>query len=82
MIITYNDFQRNALILARSGDSMRIALEHCGDAVQLREVEGSWWSEEQQPVSFDFLTAEEISLIFSQAPALLSSYRVGDAAGY
>ncbi len=87
MIITYNDSQRNALILARSGDRLRIAQEHCKDAVELRLTEGTWWSEEQQPVSLDFLTAEEIPLIFSQEenpqPALtylVSRYSVGNAA--
>ncbi|HLY16760.1 MAG TPA: hypothetical protein VKR61_06025 [Bryobacteraceae bacterium] len=86
MVILYNDSLREARILAREGDRMRIAVEHCDDAVELSLVDGIWLSEERQPISFELLWAEEIPLVVPvnrhqhHPPAdLLSRYAVGNA---
>lgn len=63
MIIRYNGELKNAQILMRSGDILRIALESAEDAVELSLLDGIWLSEENLPVSFEFLTATEIPLL-------------------
>ena len=86
MIIRYDGIIRDSRILTRSGDSMRIAVEDGDDAVELTLVDGIWYSENREPVSFQFLVAPEIALIFSengggQPPRtyLLSGHVVSDA---
>ena len=66
MIIKYNDSLKDARILSRSGNRMRIALENSDDAVELSLVAGRWMSEERIPVSFEFLWAAEIPLVFAE----------------
>jgi hypothetical protein len=66
MIIRYDGIIRDSRILARSGDSMRIAVEHGDDAIELTLVDGIWYSEDRKPVSFEFLGAPEIALVFSE----------------
>lgn len=76
MIIKYNESLRDAQILARSGDSMRIALEHCDDAVELNLVDGDWLSEEGNSVSFEFLSGPEIHLLLPENGALERRFAV------
>jgi hypothetical protein len=49
---------------------MRIALENGDDAVELSLVAGLWMSEERMPVSFEFLWASEIPLVFGEGDRL------------
>lgn len=66
MIIGYHGSTKDARILARSGDSMRIAMENCDDAIQLNRIDGNWFSEEAKPISFEFLWASEVPLLFPE----------------
>jgi len=66
MIIRYNGVIKDARILDRSGDTMRIALEHSDDAVELNLVDGNWFSAERQQISFEFLWESEIPLLLPE----------------
>jgi hypothetical protein len=85
VIIRYDGIIRDSRILARSGDIMRIAVEHGEDAVELTLVDGIWYSESRTPVSFEFLGGVEIALVFSENGGnlqprtyLLSGHAVSD----
>jgi hypothetical protein len=50
-------FVLRGILLSLSGDTIRVALEECGDAAEYRKIEGGWISElgerveiEMQPV--------------------------------
>jgi len=77
VIIKYNETFKDARILARSGDIMRIALEDGDDAVELRLVDGIWLSEERRPVSFGFLLRHEIPLVLTDSVATPPSELLG-----
>jgi len=88
MIIKYKGSLREAQILARSGDRMRIAWKGGDDAMELRLANGTWLSEEQERVSFGFLDAPEIPLVVPENLAnppptepLLSRHAVADGSG-
>ena len=70
MLIRYNGSIREAEILRLFDDNLRVALQGGEDAVELTWADGTWWSEDSQPVSFEFLTASEIRLLIPPAKAM------------
>lgn len=45
---------RDARILTLAGNVMRVALRDGDDAVELSLINGTWFSEERRPVTFEF----------------------------
>jgi hypothetical protein len=41
------------VLLALEGDSIRVALEDCGDVAEYRRVDGGWVSELGEPVEIE-----------------------------
>lgn len=50
---------RDAVILTLNGAVMRVAVQGCDDAVEFTLINGNWFCEELEPVSFEFLCALE-----------------------
>lgn len=67
MVINYGGELREAQVLMACDGMLRLAVERCEDAVELNLTQGTWMSEEQEPVSFEFLEAHEIPLVFPEA---------------
>jgi hypothetical protein len=66
--IKYEDGpQIEARILTLSGDTMRVALRDSDDAMELRLIAGTWFSEGLQPVSFEFPLATDLSMSLQES---------------
>jgi len=47
-------FVLRGILLSLEGDTIRVALEECGDAAEYRRVENGWISEDGDPVEIEF----------------------------
>lgn len=81
MTITYRGELRDARILASSGVTMRVAVQCCDDTVELSRLEDNWFSEEGEPVSFEFLEGPEIPFAFPEAMDRLYALSPGQLLG-
>ncbi len=55
MIVRYNDGRTaEAVLVSRTGDSIRVAMPGAEDFVEFREIHGVWVSEDCEPVAIDF----------------------------
>ena len=58
MIISFRDRRRvEAIVLAVSADRMRISLPNCEDAVELRQAQGVWTTEDGEPIEIESMIA-------------------------
>src|SRR5579871_6597398 len=63
--------EKNGILLACRKGHMRIALEDCADAVEVREVNGRWTLEDGTPVELDgvFTGGDTDLALFEAQPA-------------
>jgi hypothetical protein len=55
MTLTYADGRRtDAILLARSENKLRVAIPGCDDPMELTDVNGTWVSEDCEPVRVEF----------------------------
>jgi hypothetical protein len=55
MIIRYsNGFRCDAILLSRTEDRMRVAIQGADDVVELTQIHGAWISDDCEPVQVDF----------------------------
>lgn len=55
MLIHFLDGRRKpAVLLAASGDAVRVAIPGCDDSIEFRLRAGHWWSETYDPVNIEF----------------------------
>lgn len=55
MLITYSDGRAvEAVLLARSGEAMRVAMKGADDATEFRRINGTWVSDDCEPVRIEF----------------------------
>ena len=47
-------FVLRGILLSLEGNTIRVALEECGDAAEYRRVENGWISENGDPVEIEF----------------------------
>ena len=47
-------FEMRGILLALAGDTIRVALEDCGDAAEFRRVDNAWISENGEPVEIEW----------------------------
>jgi len=58
-------------LLSLSGDTIRVALEDCGDAAEFRRVENGWVSEDGQLVEIELQPSAELDPFpFTLTPAV------------
>ena len=71
MIISFRDRRRvEAIVLALSADRMRIILPDCEDAVELRQAQGVWTSEDGEPIEIESMIAgTDMSALLSSLSA-------------
>ncbi len=78
--IRYGDFfVLRGILLSLSGDSIRVALEDCGDAAEYRRVDAAWVSEFGEPVKIELLPAprnEPATFPLAAVESCLSQYCV------
>ena len=55
MCCIYSDGKKiKAVLLRRSGNSMRLAVQGSEDVVEVVNVHGTWWTDEFEPVDIEF----------------------------
>jgi hypothetical protein len=55
MTIRYNNgFSYEAILLARTEETMRVAITGSDDVVELKQIHGAWISEDCEPVQVEF----------------------------
>jgi len=70
-------FVLRGILLSLSGDTIRVALEDCGDAAEFRRVEDGWVSEDGQSVEIEMQAAPEFEPFdFPLTPAVERSLAV------
>lgn len=83
--ITFPEGEKHdGILLALSKGQMRIVLEGCPDAVELREVEGQWALENGTQVELDVLFTEgstDIALFSDLYPRASVAGHAGEAGG-
>ena len=58
LYIRFNEFfTLRGILLSVEGNSIRVALEDCGDAAEYRRLENGWVSEDGQPVEIELQPA-------------------------
>lgn len=60
MTIRYNNgYQIEGILLSRTETSMRVALQGSDDVLHLNQINGTWVSDECEPVQVDFAWAKQ-----------------------
>jgi|SRR5579872_52020 len=73
--------KQDGVLLALSNGQMRIALEGCPDAVELREVAGQWALDDGTPVELDGLLTDgdiDVTLFSELYPWSLAAGQLGE----